>query len=79
MKLSKAQQEVVDKMRKGAIIFQNMYTGRVWIRDKQGNNSDMNINCYMALRRNKIIVLVGYSEGFNEHYRLTEQYKTETR
>lgn len=76
MKLSKAQQEVVDKMREGAIIYQNSFSGRVWMR-KDSLNYGINSNTYMALRRNGVIRSIGWVDMHNEYFGLTEQYKNE--
>lgn len=77
MKLSKAQQEVVDKMREGWEL--HVYsTNSLWLcKDgKRDLSHTVWYGTFFSLKEKGIIYQI--PGGFPHVYRLTEQYKTET-
>lgn len=75
MKLSKAQQEVVDKMREGYAIFYG-YTND-WLRKGNSNSTSVWKSTTNSLLKRGIIEPVPGSQP--ACYRLTEQYKTKNK
>lgn len=76
MKLSKAQQEVVDKMREGYRLHHSNFTGSIWLR-KDGINSYITRVTFNALRKKGVVKQQPVDIGrLQAEYRLTEQYKT---
>lgn len=78
MKLSKAQQEVVDNMREQWDIHYNTVFGTCWMRNILcGSSKRIHPKVFASLEEKKVIERRGFMYPIRT-YRLTEQYKTAT-
>ena len=77
MKLSKAQQDVMDKMREGWIIINASIPEAPILVKKVMPQAMLNINTFYILLRSGIIER--YDDSFPEPYQLTEKYRSNER
>ena len=76
MKLSKAQQEIVDNMREHWDVHYNIFFGTCWLRNIIcGGSKRIDKRVFTSLKSKKVIEERGFMYPIRT-YRLTEQYKT---